>query len=137
MAKDIFHDIVKKGLEKEGWTITADPLEIEIGGVEMYIDLGAEQLLSAERSGEKIAVEIKSFVSPSNISAFHTAVGQFFNYRVALEVQEPERVLYLAVPLGTYRDFFQKQFIQLVIQRSQLKIIAYDPENEVIVEWKK
>ncbi len=137
MAKDIFHDIVKKGLEKEGWTITADPLEIEIGGVEMYIDLGAEQLLSAERSGEKIAVEIKSFVAPSNISAFHTAVGQFFNYRVALEIQEPERVLYLAVPLGTYRDFFQKQFIQLVIQRSQLKIIAYDPENEVIVEWKK
>ena len=137
MAKDIFHDIVIKGLEKEGWTITADPLEIEIGGVEMYIDLGAEQLLSAERSGEKIAVEIKSFVAPSNISAFHTAVGQFFNYRVALEIQEPERVLYLAVPLGTYRDFFQKQFIQLVIQRSQLKIIAYDPENEVIVEWKK
>lgn len=78
MAKDIFHDIVKKGLEKEGWTITADPLEIEIGGVEMYIDLGAEQLLSAERSREKIAVEIKSFVATSNISAFHISSWSIF-----------------------------------------------------------
>ncbi len=137
MAKDIFHDVVRKGLEKEGWVITDDPLEIEIGGVEMYIDLGAEQLLGAERLGEKIAVEIKSFVAPSNISAFHLAIGQFFNYRIALEVQDPERILYLAVPLGTYRDFFHKQFIQLVIQRSQLKLIIYDPVQEVIVEWKK
>jgi hypothetical protein len=137
MAKDIFHDVVKKGLEKEGWTITADPLEIEVGGVEMYIDLGAEQLLSAERSGEKIAVEIKSFVAASNISAFHNAVGQFFNYRVALEIQDSERVLYLAVPVGTYQGFFRKEFIQLVIQKSQIKIIVYDPVSEVIVEWKK
>ncbi|OCR01930.1 fatty-acid oxidation protein subunit alpha [Oscillatoriales cyanobacterium USR001] len=137
MAKDIFHNVVRKGLEKEGWLITDDPLEIEVGGVELYIDLGAEQLLAAERSGEKIAVEVKSFIATSNISAFHTAVGQFFNYRVALELQESERVLYLAVPLGVYRDFFLKQFVQLVIQRTQLKIIVYDPVHEVIVEWKK
>jgi hypothetical protein len=137
MAKDIFHNVVRNGLEKEGWLITDDPLEIEVGGVELYIDLGAEQLLAAERSGEKIAVEVKSFIATSNISAFHTAVGQFFNYRVALELQESERVLYLAVPLGVYRDFFLKQFVQLVIQRSQLKIIVYDPVHEVIVEWKK
>lgn len=137
MAKDVFHDAVRNGLEKEGWLITEDPLEIEVGGVEMYIDLGAERLLAAEKSGEKIAVEIKSFLGTSNIYMFHTAVGQFFNYRVALEEQESERVLYLAVPLGTYRDFFYKQFVQLVIQRSQLKLIVYDPVNEVIVEWKK
>ncbi|WP_418006399.1 element excision factor XisH family protein [Nostoc piscinale] len=28
-AKDIFHDAVKKGLEKEGWIITNDPLKSE------------------------------------------------------------------------------------------------------------
>ncbi len=44
-AKDIFHDAVRKGLEKEGWLITDDPLRIEVGDVEMYVDLGAEQLL--------------------------------------------------------------------------------------------
>ena len=91
-AKDIFHDAVRNGLEKEGWVITEDPLEIEIGGVEMYIDLGADRILAAERGVEKIAVEIKSFVGTSNISQFHTAVGQCFNYQIALEIQEPERV---------------------------------------------
>ncbi|MBD2731491.1 XisH family protein [Nostoc sp. FACHB-892] len=135
-AKDIFHYAVRKGLEKEGWLITNDPLRIEVGDVEMYIDLGAEQILAAERAGDKIAVEIKSFIGASNISEFHTAIGQFFNYRVALEEQEPERVLYLAVPLGIYNAFFKLQFIKIVIQRSQLKLIIYDPIQEVIVEWK-
>ncbi|MFB8791869.1 MAG: XisH family protein [Potamolinea sp.] len=135
-AKDIFHDAVRKGLEKEGWVITDDPLRLEVGDVEMYIDLGGEQILAAERIGEKIAVEIKSFIGKSNVYEFHTAIGQFFNYRVALEEQEPERVLYLAVPLGIYHAFFQLQFIKTVIQRSQLKLIIYDPIQEAIVTWK-
>ncbi|WP_338421243.1 XisH family protein [Nostoc parmelioides] len=116
--------------------ITNDPLRIEVGDVEMYIDLGAEQILAAERAGEKIAVEIKSFIGASNISEFHTAIGQFFNYRVALEEQEPERVLYLAVPLGIYNAFFQLQFIKTVVERYKLKIMIYDPIQEVIVAWK-
>lgn len=40
----------------------------------MYIDLGAEPILAAERAGEKIAVEIKSFLGESNIYEFHTAL---------------------------------------------------------------
>ncbi len=54
--------------------ITDDPLRIEVGDVEMYIDLDAEQVLAAEREGEKIAVEIKSFIGTSNISQFHEAI---------------------------------------------------------------
>ncbi|MDD1413339.1 XisH family protein [Dolichospermum sp. ST_con] len=135
-AKDIFHDAVRKGLEKEGWVITDDPLRIEVGDVEMYIDLGGEEILAAERTGEKIAVEIKSFTGTSNISQFHTAVGQFFNYRFALKKKSPERVLYLAVPLGVYYAFFQLQFIKTVVEHYQLKIIVYDPIQEAIVEWK-
>jgi hypothetical protein len=30
MARDIFHDLVRAGLEKEGWTITDDPYRIEL-----------------------------------------------------------------------------------------------------------
>jgi hypothetical protein len=70
-AKDVFHDAVRIGLEKEGWVITDDPLRIEVGDVEMYIDLGAEQVLAA---GEKIAVEIKSFIGTSNISSSHWTI---------------------------------------------------------------
>lgn len=136
-AKDAFHNAVKRGLEKDGWLITDDPLDIRVGGVEMYIDLGAEKIIAAEKEGEKIAVEIKSFLGTSTISEFHTALGQFINYQVALEEQEPDRVLYLAVPLGTYRVFFSLQFIQTVVERFQVKLLVYDPANEVIWEWKR
>ena len=84
-AKDRFHQVVKTALIKDGWDVTHDPLQIKVGGVDMEIDLGAERLLAAERAGEKIAVEIKSFLtSASAISEFHTALGQFINYRAAL-----------------------------------------------------
>jgi hypothetical protein len=102
MAKDLFHDAVRRGLEKEQWVVTDDPLELEWEEVAVKIDLGAERLIAAERDREKIAVEIKSFIGTSAINDFHTALGQFLNYRIMLEVKEPDRLLYLAVPLETY-----------------------------------
>ena len=96
-ARDLFHDAVRNALIKDGWAITHDPMRIQVGGVEMLIDLGAEKLIGAEKNGDKIAVEIKSFVRPSAISEFHTAVGQYRNYYLALRSDEPERALYLAV----------------------------------------
>ena len=60
-AKDRFHAVVRIALEKEQWTVTDDPLRLEVGGTKFEIDLGAEQLLAAERGTEKIAVEIRDF----------------------------------------------------------------------------
>jgi len=135
-AKDRFHDVVKTALQKDGWRITHDPLTLRIEGIaDMYIDLGAQKLIAAEQNGQKIAVEVKSFIGTSTISEFHTALGQFINYRYALEVQEPDRVLYLAVPLNAYNDFFTKSFIQSVIQRSQVNLLVYNVEVEEIVRW--
>jgi hypothetical protein len=136
-ARDVFHDAVRVGLEKEGWIITHDPLLLRVGGVEMSVDLGAETLLAAEKEGQRIAVEIKSFVSPSAIFEFHTALGQFLNYRQALEEQEPERTLYLAIPADTYGTFFTLQFVQQATDRHQLKLIVYETEGEVIVKWQR
>ena len=133
-AKDATHNVVRKALEKDGWTITQDPYYIKVGGVELYIDLGAEAMVAAEREGQKIAVEIKSFLGASSISEFHTALGQFFNYRLALEEKEPDRELYVAVPLNTYNDFFSLQFIQKVVQTT-LKLLIYDEQSEVISQW--
>jgi len=135
MAKDIFHDAVKVALQKDGWTITHDPYEIAVGGVEMYIDLGAEQLIGAERDGSRIAVEIKSFLGRYLISEFHTAHGQYIDYLYALSEKDPERVLYLAVPVKIYADFFSLQFIQTAVRRSQLRLVIYDPDREVITLW--
>ncbi len=109
-ARDLFHDAVRRGLEKDRWLITRDPLELEWEEVKVKIDLAAERLIAAERDRQKIAVEIKSFISTSVISDFHTALGQFLNYRIMLEVNEPDRLLYLAIPLDAFETFFQSRF---------------------------
>lgn len=134
-AKDVYHDLVKNAPQNEGWTITADPLKIWFLGVDLRIDLGVERVLAAERGGEKITVEIKSFLGSSAISDFHETLGQYINYREGLLHREPDRQLYLAIPLVTYETFFRMPFGQQMIQRYALKLIVYDPESEVIVEW--
>jgi CRISPR/Cas system-associated exonuclease Cas4 (RecB family) len=134
-AKDLFHNEVKRALEKADWTITNDPLELEWEEVRVKIDLAAEKLIAAQRAETKIAIEIKSFISPSPISEFHTALGQFLNYRLLLETQDSDRQLYLAIPIDTYISFFQSIFAQTTIQRYQLKLIIYNPVTEEIVTW--
>jgi hypothetical protein len=134
-AKDLFHDAVRRGLEKDQWHISNDPLELRWEEVRVKIDLAAERLITAERGEERIAVEIKSFVSPSPISDFHTALGQFLTYRIMLKAKDPERKLYLAVPKEAYNTFFQSQLAQVAIEEHDLKIIVYNPTLEEIVKW--
>lgn len=80
-------------------------------------------------------MEIKSFLNPSAITDFYSALGQFLSYRLALEVLEPERILYVAVQIDTYRTLFQLEFTRIAMQRYQIYLIVYDSVNEVIVQW--
>jgi hypothetical protein len=74
-AKDIFHDCFKAALIKDGWHISHDPYNLKVGKKDLFIDLGAEKLLAADKGSQKIAVEIKSFVSPSEITIVRTDLG--------------------------------------------------------------
>ena len=134
-VRDIFHNAVKITLEKDGWIITHDPLALEFGLGSLYVDLGAERIIAAERSNEKIAVEIKSFLSGSAVSEFHTALGQYLNYRLLMQDQYREYKLYLAVPSSAYESFFQLPFVQSTIQQYQLKLAIYIPEKQEIIKW--
>lgn len=134
-AKDVFHKAVRHALEKDGWTITHDALLLRYELGNLYIDLGAEKVLAAEQNGQKIAVEIKSFVQNSAISEFYTALGQFISYRTLLQDQYSEHILYLAVPVDTYTSFFNTQLAQNIISSQQLKLIVYKPQQEVIERW--
>ncbi len=136
-AKDRFHSAVKQALQKELWVITADPLIIKVEGVKFEIDLSAEKILGAEKEGLKIAVEVKSFLSSSAITDFHVALGQFLNYRLALQMTEPDRTLYLAVPFDTFNTFFQERFVQEAVRSYQLKLVIYNADKEEIVEWRE
>jgi XisH protein len=136
-AKNVFHDAVRHALEKEQWIVTNDPLFLRFGGVDMYIDLAAEHLMSAEKNGEKIAIEIKSFIGVSATTEFSTALGQFLKYQLALEEEQPDRILYLAIPLDADRSFFSLELPRRLVERYQVKLIVYEPEEEKIVRWQK
>lgn len=137
MARDFYHDNVREALEKDGWHITHDPYPISVDDVDYEIDFGAEALIAAEKENISIAVEVKSFVGPSTINEFHKAVGQFNDYYVALEIKDPNRILFLAIPKSIWLKFFQKPLIQKSLARIQAKIIVYNPTKNEIEEWIK
>ncbi|MFG3819498.1 element excision factor XisH family protein [Limnothrix redekei] len=135
-AKDLYHQTVCNALIDDGWTITDDPLILKIGARSVFVDLGAERLIAAERGSEKIAIEIKSFLSASLVSDLENAWGQFFMYARALEKREPDRILYLAVTQETFNTIFQEPIGQLLLEEPGFHLVVFDAETEKIAEWK-
>jgi hypothetical protein len=135
VAKDKYHNAVRSALEKAGWTITHDPYILRVDKTKLEIDLGASLMLGAERDEQHIAVEIKVFQIPSLVTAFHLALGQYLNYRLGLDMVEPERVLYLAVPQGIFKNFLSARFAQRAIVQFGVHVVVFDPKTEVIVSW--
>ena len=134
-AKDIYHDQVKNALEKENWQITKDPLVLKWGVRDLYIDLGAEKLIAAEKTGQKIAVEVKSFVSNSPISDLEKALGQYILYHDILQKLEPNRRLYLAIRQETYSELFQEPVGKILLENQRLCLLVFDSEQEIILKW--
>ncbi len=91
--------------------------------------------MAAEKDNQFIAVEVKNFLAPSTVSEFHEAIGQFINYRIALRLKQPERVLYLAVPLFTYEEFFLEEVVRISIAENAVKLLIFDPELQAVVQW--
>jgi hypothetical protein len=133
--KDHFHQAVRNALEKDGWTITHDPLRLTVGMLKLQVDLGAEKLIAAQKGNQKIAVEIKSFLRASKITDFYNAFGQFLPYKVALQRLEPDRILYLAVPDFIYEALFSEILIQDVLEQYPVKLIIYTPDKDEIKSW--
>ena len=71
------------------------------------------------------------------ITDFHAALGQFLNYQLALQMTEPDRTLYLAVPFEIFSSFFQERFVQEAVKLYQIRLLVYDPEKEFVTEWKE
>lgn len=134
-AKDLYHEVVKTSLIKDGWKITHDPLILRLGLRSVYVDLGAEKLIAARRGSEKIAVEIKSFSSPSPINDLENARGQFFLYARVLSRREPDRLLYLAISRTIFDTLFHEEAGQIMREEPGFRLIVFDPKTEEIIQW--
>jgi XisH protein len=128
-ARDRYHDQVKNALIKDGWTITDDPLHVKWGKKDMYVDLGAEQILGAEKGEQKIAVEVKSFLSHSEMADLEQAVGQYTIYHEVLLRAEPGRALFLAIDEETYDNLFKEPIGELLLESRHIHLIVFDPQT--------
>ncbi len=121
-AKDIYHNNVKNALVTDGWTITKDPLILTIGKKDLFVDLGAKKLISAEKGERKIAVEIKSFIGVSLVNDLEKALGQYTLYLDILADKEPERLLYLAIRAKTFAEIFEEPIGKILLAKKRFNM---------------
>lgn len=131
------HYVVVTALKKDGWHITHDSFLIRFNKRRAEIDLGAEKLLAAEKDTEKILIEIKSFLSGSAFSEFHTALGQFNNYRRLVKLKGISRKLYLAMPTDVYEELLTDEFGKLTVEEEDLQLLLYNPYMQTVDRWIK
>ena len=134
-VRDAYHANLINALVKDNWSITDDPYVMRWGSRDMYVDLGASLLLAAEKEEVKIAVELKSFTSPSPMNDLENAVGQYIVYHDVLKKIDPERILYLAVHKKPYDGIFCEPIGQLMLENKRLNLLIFNRHEEVIIEW--
>ena len=100
-------------------------------------DCGPKSFIITNTIGEKIAIEIKTFGNASFITAFYEAVGKYIVYRKVLKLMQPDRVLYLAIPVDTYLEYHNETVVKDVFEEESFKIVLYDPDSEKIISWIK
>jgi len=134
-ARDFYHDAVRNALIKDDWMITDDPYPLKLGQKDLFIDLGAEKILAAEKGSDKIAVEIKSFVGRSVINDAENALGQYLIYRNLLMKKESDRILFMAIDRETLIDTFSDELRELLTKDFEVRLLVFDKDKEEIVEW--
>jgi hypothetical protein len=135
--KDTHHAAVRKALENDGWTITHDPMTISLPDMDLFVDLGIERFVGAQKGNRKIAIEIKSFGRNDRINKFYEALGQVLVYQVALKREKIEREVWLAIPQKARQGLFETIIIQETLSHFQLKLVIFDQLNKKIVQWEK
>lgn len=134
-AKDVYHEIVKNALIKDGWKITFAPYPIKYEEIKLQADLAGEKTISAQKESRKIVVEIKSFLSRSPMREFETALGQYLIYQTFLSLNNRDYILYLAIGEQIYEKFFEQVAIKLIIKKYKILILVINIEKQEILEW--
>ncbi len=133
--RDLIHYAVVMALQKAGWTITHDPLTLQVPGNRFEVDLGAEKVIIAERGLEREAIEIKSFQLPSILASFYEALGKYMAYQKAFIKNNSDRRFYMAISTETYDKLQHKPFLMEVFKDNDVKMLIVDVEKEEIVQW--
>jgi hypothetical protein len=134
-ARNVHHDALVEALIADGWTITHDPLKLSLGNRRVYVDIGAEKAIGAEKGGRRIAVELQSFLGESDMHNLESAVGQYILYRTILGVSEPDRALFMAVRPVVADGVLDEPIGRLMLEQERIKVVVFDSTARRVVKW--
>lgn len=78
---------------------------------------------------------MKSFLGPSEVDDLEKALGQYVLYHDVLVESDPGRQIYLAVTEQTRDAIFSEPLGQLLLKNQRVRLVVFDPLEEVVVQW--
>jgi XisH protein len=131
-AKDRYHDVVVRALQKDGWTIMAEQIALSMPARRLWIDIRAQK----EAQNALILVEVKGFETLASAVAYLAdAIGQCVLYQAILEYVGITDPLYMAVPAAAFAGILGEEIGRQAIRKAQIRVIVFDVEQEEIVRW--
>ena len=78
---------------------------------------------------------MKSFTQASLLYSFHSAIGQYLNYLLALEQSDEVWELFLAVSDEIFARFKERKLIRLSLEKYKVKLLDFNPDTRSISGW--
>ena len=131
-AKDRFHDVVVRALQKNGWTIRSEQVSFLIGRRYIWIDIQAYK----DTEVATTLVEVKGFRKRSQVENLMEAVGKYVVYRAVIDDAGGEQLpLYLAVPKQAYNGILSETIGKVIRKQINMKLLVVDTGNEEAITW--
>jgi hypothetical protein len=134
-TQDLYHDVVRDALRKDGWRITHTALQLKARAEASAGELWEGPWLIADKDERKVAVAVSSFVGRSNLADILQTWRQLALSRSRLHTMDSDRVVYLAVRQATYSACFGGTEGDLLLEKEHMQLLVFDPRAEVIVQW--
>jgi XisH protein len=134
-TQDLYHDVVRDALRKDGWRITHTALQLNARAEASAGEPWEGPWLIADKDERKVAVAVSSFVGRSNLADILQTWRQLALSRSRLHAMDSDRVVYLAVRQATYSACFGGTEGNLLLEKEHMQLLVFDPRAEVIVQW--
>jgi len=134
-AQDLYHDVVRDALRKDGWRITHTALQLKARAESSAGEPWEGPWLIADKDERKVAVAVNSFVGHSSPEDLTQMWSQLALARPQLRAMNADRVVYLAVRQATYNACFGGTEGDLLLAKEHMQLLVFDPRAEVIVQW--
>jgi hypothetical protein len=130
---DDCHSQIVRALEKDGWTVEPNPIQVNTEEHYYYIDIEASRRVNGNHQTILLA-EVKCFPDPRTTLQIYIALGQYIAYRAILKEIGRSTSLYLAIPDEVYETFFEVA-IKSAIRDNHIKLLIVNLAMEEIVQW--